>query len=230
MMKKNLSQIFYRRFLLLLLVVGVPVSFYLFKPQRPQRSTASETEAVPYDSTSTESDLSEVSPEDFQKAFKYQILKAVIKDETPNFTSLRLGLFYLKNEQGKKVSVCEEYPTMDVVFAAEGIAVSGEIPKMIVRGPCYPTPNGKHIGGLPIPWAMILKSPVSQRDFTTSLPGRTDNVRIFILNVVESWPTEWNWIGVKFYGQDPQKTLELNGYEVISVLGQPLMIEAPTTE
>lgn len=79
-------------------------------------------------------DLSELDKGEFQKAFKYQLMAGLQVIETPHGYGLRLGHF-LTTREGAKIFACEKYPELELIFSAEGIAISGEIPKMVVHGP-----------------------------------------------------------------------------------------------
>lgn len=219
-----------RMIILLLIVAAVPLSIYLLEKNIPQRHVASDESDLQNSYSGSEHDLSQASPTEFKKAFKYQILKDASLQQTSVGPGLRLGLFLLKNSDGNRVFVCDEYPTIDLYFAAEGIANSGEVPHMIVRGPCLTDEDQKHIGTLPIPFESILKRPLDQIQFKANLPNSREQVSVYFYNVAGFWPTEWTWVGVKLYGKDPQNTLQINGYEVISVLGEPLILKASSNE
>ncbi|WII72094.1 hypothetical protein QJS83_16655 [Bdellovibrio sp. 22V] len=226
MKKKTPLQKTSRMMSLILLLAALPFALMtLEKKLSPLRKVASDGSSNSSEMT-VEHDLSEASPEEFKKAFKYQVLKDAHPIETSEGPGVVLGSFLLKNADGAKVFVCEEYPTVDLIFAAEGVAFSGEIPQMVVRTPCLISEDQHHLEAAAIPFATILKSPLQQFEFTASVPGSREQGKVFFRNVVEFWPTEWTWIGVKFYGKNPENTLSINGYEVISVLGQPLILKA----
>ncbi|WP_373998724.1 hypothetical protein [Bdellovibrio bacteriovorus] len=223
--KTNLQKMS-RMISLVLLMAALPFGVLLLNKKVNQlRGVASSEEGAAVNATTFDYDLTEASPEQFKKAFKYQVLKEASVISTPQGPAMRLGLFLMKNEAGSKVFACEQYPTVDLIFAAEGIAFSGEIPQMIVRVPCTVAADQRHIDTLPIPFAKIIKSPTSQYEFSTSAEGSREEGKIFFRHVVEFWPTEWTWTGVKFYGVNPEDTLQINGYEVISVLGEPLILK-----
>lgn len=216
-------------FLLLLIVTVVPLALFVIDHQFARRTPASENNGDSLTSTN-DHDLSEATPEEFKKAFKYQILKEAKLQMSSEGPGLQLGSFLLKNSEGNKVFVCEEYPTMDLIFAADGVAHSGEIPHMIVRGPCLTDADQRHIEALSIPLEKILKGALTQKEFTFDLPDSREKIHIYFRYVVESWPTEWSWVGVKLYGKKPDETLQINGYEIISVLGEPLVLPVTPNE
>ncbi|KYG66945.1 hypothetical protein AZI86_07940 [Bdellovibrio bacteriovorus] len=214
-----------RTFLVILALALLPIGlFILDKKLGEKRGVANDTSSS--ESTHSEYDLSDSSPEEFKKAFKYQMLKNASLDQTSAGPGITLGLFLVKDEDGKTVNVCEKYPTIDFVFKAEGVAFSGAIPTLIVRGPCLVASDQRTLESLPIPFSKILRSPLTQIEFAGEIPGRSEKSKIFVKNVVEFWPTDWNWVGVTLYGDVEEPSLNINGYEIISVLGQPVLIQA----
>lgn len=213
----------FRVILAILFLAVLPYSAHLlnknYSSPRGPASTSSLEEAI----ANASFDLSETAPEDFKKAFKYQILKDVSVQKTDQGFQLFLGLFLIKNEKGEPVFVCDQYPTLDLIFAADGVAISGEIPHMIVRTDCLVAYDQKHIESYPIPLDRIVKSPLSHEFVIQSLNSPKDG-RVYFRNVVDSWPTDWNLVGIKLYGKNSANVLEINGYEVISVLGEPVTI------
>lgn len=189
----------------------------------PQRKIASES--APGQAVNIDNDISSLPPKEFKKAFKYEVLKNVKIEKDQHGTGLSFGSFFLLDNNGSRVPVCDQYPYMDQIFTADGIAFSGEVPQMVVRGPCVVSEDQKHIEALPIPFYEILNSSPQQYEFHSLLRGQ-NKVQIYFRNVVGFWPTEWSWSGVTFYHKDPQVKIKINGYEVISVLGTPLIINA----
>lgn len=226
-MKRNKSplQKMIRMLSLILALAALPLGMHLLNNKlSPSRKVASEGGLSSVGLQDDTFDLSEASPAEFRKAFKYQMLKNVELVQLPEGPGLKLGLFLLKNASGAKVFVCDQYPTMDLHFMAEGVAISGEVPRMILRVPCIVSDDQKHIAAFPIPFDKIFSSPVSQYEFEVSAPGLRETGKIYFRSVADFWPTDWAWTGVKLYGRDPSDTLEINSYEVLSVLGEPLIM------
>jgi hypothetical protein len=175
-------------------------------------------------------DLSLLDQKEFMKAFKYQMLGESLVISTPDSQGVRLGHFIMSDSDGKAVFACEKFGFVELIYSAEGIAISGEIPKMIVRGPCNESDDQKTIEALMIPFQEILKAPLNQAQFRFPIAGRRDNISLFFTNVVEKWPTLWNLTGVKLYSDKSSETLEINGYEIISVMGEPMTLNFQVSE
>ncbi|MGZ3769432.1 MAG: hypothetical protein ACXVCP_12985 [Bdellovibrio sp.] len=221
MKNKNYGPHFLRMLTVVLLLAAFPFFIVtLSKKASTERHLASDNMV----NIDREHDLSNLSPEEFGKAFKYEILRGAFTEENQFGTGLRLGLFYLQDSQKQKRSVCDIYPVMDLLFTADGIAVSGEVPQMIVRGPCALSEDQSYIKALPVPFKEILSA--SPQQFVFESTPANNGTKIFFRNVLGSWPSEWTWTGVVLYEKDSQKQLQINGYEIISVLGAPLILKA----
>jgi hypothetical protein len=80
---------------------------------------------------------------------------------------------------------------LQLTFAAEGVAHSGEIPTKTIKAACRVAGDQLHLEGI-------------------------------LIELPEEEGAQWNWVGLKLIGQDANDFLEINGYEIISVLGAPL--------
>ena len=135
-------------------------------------------------------DLSDSSPKEFKTAFKYQMLKGASVTDFSDGKKLILGAFLMRDGTGNKVTVCENYPTIELTFTADGVAISGEPLTHTITAACKVDAANLHLEGINI-------------DLPQSAPS-------------------WNWTNIKLIGHEAKDTLEINGYEIISVLGQPL--------
>lgn len=230
MNKKKSIRFSFRMLTVVLLLAALPFAVLVLNNKiGSQRNIASDSSIET--TTDTEVDISNLPPDEFVKTFKYAVLKAVSVEKTQTSegqefdSGIRLGLLFIKDSEGNRVSICDQYPYVDLTFAAEGVAFSGEVPLMIVRGPCIKSPDSRYIEALSIPFDEILKSSTQNFEFH-SLMGSEHKVQIYFRNVLGTWPTEWNWTGVTFYQKNSNSKIEINGYETISVLGAPLILKA----
>lgn len=213
------------RTLVLAAALALPLSIYLIEKKMFGSRFIASTEDRTEPQGTAENDLSEIAPADFQKAFKYQVLKSVFIEKSSAGSGISIGNFIIRDKDRNKIFACDKYKTIDFIFAAEGMAFSGEIPKMLVRGRCLVNSDQTHIEALPIPFAQILKSPLTQDSFSNETPGSNEVVSIYFKNVTDFWPTEWTWIGLTLHSEDSNETLNITGYEIISVLGNPVIIK-----
>lgn len=173
-----------------LILLAFPIAItYLNNRMSSSRKIASTEQEAQMDTALASADLSGSNPTTFQKAFKYQLLKDAKVTDFSDGKRLHLGHFFMADQDGAKVSVCQRYPYIELTFSAEGVAVSGDIPHTVVQGHCSIAPDGLHLDGVKV-----------------ELPAGY----------------EWVWTGIKLYSRDKSDYLEVNGYEIISVLGSPL--------
>lgn len=175
-------------------------------------------------SSVSEKDLSKLDAEEFARAFKYSLINPLSLVRGNGQMGVQLGNFYIKGTDQQKIFVCAKYNYIELVFQADGIAVSGEIPRMVIRGPCTNAQDMNFIQALPIPYQEVLKAPVSQTQFRLPIADSNDSVQINFHYVVEQWPTDWNLVGVRLYSDYSSEILSLNGYEIIAIRGQPFVL------
>lgn len=193
----------------------------LVKPA--SRRVASTHDSTPKSSTQ-DIDFSELSATEFARAFKYQLISSSHIEQDSENTGIAFGSFYILGSNKQKNFVCTKFFSIELIFEAEGIAVSGAIPQMIVQGPCLTSADTTSIEALPIFYKKILSSAVSQKSFQESLKDSNETVSIQFKDVVEQWPLDWNLVSVKLSTSETDEILAVNGYEIIAILGAPLSI------
>lgn len=169
-------------------------------------------------------DLSDLQGAEFMKAFKYALVQNTHAMDDDSVIQFTFGNFLVAGSDGQKVFVCNKFPYIELSFVADGMAYSGEPPRVIVRGLCETAEENIFIHPLKIPYRDILGLPVSQQEFIPKESEPPQRISIQFRNISEQWPRQWNLVGIKLY--DAQgKSLSLDGYEIISILGQPLTME-----
>lgn len=168
-------------------------------------------------------DLSQSTGPTFQKAFKYQTLKNAHLQKNSDSSTIQIGLFLVQDDQGKAVPMCEKYQTIDYIFSADGVAVSGKLPTMILRVPCVVDFDNRHTAAFKIPFSDIFQGPLHPNTIKVSNSVTQEQGSLFIYNELSEWPQDWVWTGLKLYGKDGE-ILSVNGYEIISVIGEPPFI------
>lgn len=210
---------------ILLLALGLLVDNSLFSSQvKRVRAIASSTENSAYQGSDS-NDLSQASPKEFRTAFKYSLITPIELREDQGSQFIRLGNFMMAGTDGQKVFVCNRYPTLVLTFEADGIASAGDIPRMETSFPCRVGEDTNMLEPLVIPYEMILRSPLTQKDFTTSQEGSYAQSFVHFHNVYGEWPTQWNLVKVALYSEDEKDSLEVTGYEVIAILGQSFSLQ-----
>lgn len=224
MMSKKLKKIILLSFLLL----GIALTYFIDLKSPHHRQVASEQDAELQ--TQDLFDLSESTGDTFHKAFKYQTLKNAIISKQNSLMSLQIGLFLIKGADNKPVPMCENYPTIDFVFSAEGVAIAGVKPSIVMRIPCEVDFSKKHTTPFQINFTDLFAQKPDITEFKIKSATSETSGTLFINNSLGEWPTDWIWSGVRLYGKDGEN-LNISGYEIISVLGNvPYVHELTLTE
>ena len=220
-----------RLMMMVLALTALPFGLKYLEKKFNSRMIASHEEQTTRGPASVDRfDLSLLDETEFKKAFKYQMLSEATIITTPQTQGVRLGHFLMSGAGTQSVFACERFPFIELTFKAEGVAFSGEIPTMTVRGPCIDSNDHKTIEALMIPFSEILTAPLTQTFFRFPIPEFRQNVAVVFAHVVEHWPTQWNLIGIKLYSEDSPESLNITGYEVISVMGSPLTLDFKANE
>lgn len=206
----------------ILLGLSLLIDNSFFRPSA-RRVASSTHDSTPLNSAQN-NDLSELDAVEFSKAFKYHLLGTSRLVKSSLKSGVAFGNFYIRGSEGQKNFVCSKYTNLELTFEAEGVAISGSIPKMVVRGPCLNATDFSTIEPLLVPYRKILASPITQRSFQENLPESSEKIQVDFIGVVEQWPTQWNL--VKLQMQSPEgDTLTVNGYEIIAIVGEPITLD-----
>lgn len=220
---------------IVVLVVGLFIGDHLFLHNR---NIASVTGAVTTISGKTYFDLTEVPESEFNVGFKTALVSGLSVEKTATTMGLSWGQFMVKNESGGKVYACDKYPFLEMELKAEGVAHSGEIPSLIIRGPCMTSDDGKKILALPLPLAHLLERLSAQPEVKVNLGSSREGFQgegskgegftISAKNLFRPGPRYWNVTGLKLYND--HESLVLDGYEMISLLDQALTLDFAVAE
>ncbi|MCB0370016.1 MAG: hypothetical protein KDD45_11480 [Bdellovibrionales bacterium] len=134
---------------------------------------------------------------------------------------LSLGNFAFKADNGQDFFSCQYFSKIIMVFEAEGVAVSGSKPTMEVAGPCQSSEDLTKISALMIPMSKLMLEKPQDGDINFN----EASLSLHFLNLPDSWPTQWNLIGIRMESQQQQFIIDRN--EIAQIIGQQLLI---TTE
>jgi hypothetical protein len=208
--------------LALLLIGGLYLGDHFFL--QPQKRGLASLNGVVADVNGVDHfDLSELSGRDFQKAFKIALVQGLQVQKNSQGLGLALGLFFVQGGNGSKVYACDKYPNIEITLKAEGVANSGNIPTMSIRGPCLASDDGLKIQALAIPLRDLYKNLRDNSMWRVPLGNRGDSFMISAQHLYNEWPIYWNLVEIKLYND--QESLEIDGYEIISLLDQPLTLD-----
>ncbi|MCB0363966.1 MAG: hypothetical protein H6624_13110 [Bdellovibrionaceae bacterium] len=111
---------------------------------------------------------------------------------------VELGHFITRGEAGGKQFACHAYDRVELTFYAEGMAIAGEKPLMIVEADCRIGDDINRISAIPIPVSKILQENPGELE----LQYMEENpVLIRFDHVAGQWPREWTLFSVKLYNQ-----------------------------
>lgn len=168
-------------------------------------------------------DLSELSGSAFLKSAKIAMSQGLQVQRGAATAGLTIGNFLVKNPSGSKVYACEVFPNVEIALQADGVAYSGNIPTIIVRGPCVNSDDGQLISALPIPLKGLYQSVRNNPMLKVPLGDRGESFLVSAQFLYNEWPVSWNVIGVKL--SNDQESIEMDGYEIISLLDRPLTLD-----
>jgi len=169
-------------------------------------------------------DLSELSEHEFSRAFKSVTIHGLKVERDSGRVGIALGLFQVKSDAGAKVYACEKYPNLEIILQADGVANSGNIPTLTVRGPCIASDDGTHILPLEIPLKGLHQKLRENPNYQIPMGDRGESFVISAQDLYSDyWPSDWNVVGIKLSNE--KEVLEIDGYEIISLLDQPLTLD-----
>lgn len=163
-------------------------------------------------------DITHLHGSSLQTAVKERLLGGLETFKDEQGFGIGLGHFAFSLDSGEKILGCRAYQKVTLSFEAEGVAVNGEKPTMVVEGRCEYSADLTKINPLWIPVARIFGEKPSEGEFNDY--GRP--VQLKFNNIADHWPRQWVLVGMTVQGDKGQ--IEINKYEVGQILGKPFLI------
>ncbi|MCH2533474.1 MAG: hypothetical protein MK008_03425 [Bdellovibrionales bacterium] len=167
-------------------------------------------------------DLTRLQGYSLEMAQKKQLIKAHRLQDLNGEISFQLGNFVYEPSEGTQAFICNEYDEIELVFLAEGMAVSGTRPKMTIVSKCMVDGNSTYLSPIFIPYETILsfKAEDQRFDYYTQY-----NADILFTNVSMVWPTSWSLDSVRIYNSHTlREGVYIQNSEIIEFNGHPLVI------
>lgn len=124
-----------------------------------------------------------------------------------------LGNFAMKTEGGQRQLACDSFNQVEIVLEAEGVAVSGEKPTIVVRSPCNYTSD--HIDQIAPIWIPLNKF---RQEKPTHFTETTENeVRYSFRSMGHDWPEQWNVASVRLLNEDENRELAVGQGEILKM-------------
>lgn len=89
--------------------------------------------------------------------------------------------------EGFSAALCKTYPTVELDFVADGVAVAGEFPHMTIKAPCEAGQDPSEMASIILPVERILAEKPRNAEF--HFDGFTS--RFAFSNSSDSWPHTW---------------------------------------
>lgn len=195
-----------------MMIVGLVVFKKIHRQGRMVSSDESE-EVIPL---GVEFDLTHYDGISLSKRIKYRLFENIRWTSDNNDHRLILGNAQFKTSREKTITLCEAYSMIELVFKAEGIAIAGDAPKIILRVPCQSQPGSEFLDPIRIPWKKIKALSPKDRNY------KDYEVTLFFRSLDDFWPLEWNLHEMRLYPPDGSASFLATGYDVIAIYGQPL--------
>ena len=167
-------------------------------------------------------DFSKLSGPAFEIAGQKRLLRDMKVTLQGEKVGIELGHFVVKGEDGNKTFACEFYDRVQFEFIGEGVAESGELPQMVLEGPCE---ISKNINRMEPVWLPIEKM---RKLSPANLKGHffaDEKVSISLNHVSYAWPPSWRLRGLKIFNQvNTQRVLEVNAQKIDEYVSDPFIL------
>lgn len=162
------------------------------------------------------SDLTQLRGEELIFAMKDQVVSYLnTYTSSDQLISIQVGHFYFVDSSNTKLSMCDAFPVMRLTFEAEGVALSGERPSMVVEGDCELQANGSFmVRPLNIPFKNFMSKTPFEGEYQES------DVSIKFSNTPDEWPVFWVLKDVTLISKN-EGDLLIDRNDISKILGRP---------
>lgn len=169
-------------------------------------------------------DVSNLRGADFRIASRDRLLSDAKLLSEGNMVGIQLGHFITKKVDGSKQFACQAYQRIRLIYQAEGMAESGEIPEMTIEGACQMSrDNINAIAPLWVPRQKLF----SQRPHNFEVEYEENDARMLFRfdHMGSQWPQQWILQTVTLFDPDTVKnSLEFSASEVASLRPKQLTL------
>jgi hypothetical protein len=167
-------------------------------------------------------DFAELKGSALEYASKERLIKKARIISESGFVGIQLGHYLTRDNNGSKAFACQMFDRVEVEFEADGFAVNGERPSLIVSGACVASADINTIEPLWIPIARIMADQSGDSEYEFREKG---TVSIRLNNIGEEWPLYWTLTGVKLYDSNGQNgKVEIDLSEIKTILNKPVQM------
>jgi hypothetical protein len=162
-------------------------------------------------------DVSNLKGSDLRIASRDRLLSDAHLLFKSGMTGIELGHFITKNQDGVRQFACQMYQRVQLVFQAEGMAESGEIPTMNIEGPCLmSSADINHMSPIWIPYKNFLAQ--RPHDFAVDYEEDDERLTFSFRNMGSEWPDTWALHKITLIETDQTTNgLEFSSQEIRSI-------------
>jgi hypothetical protein len=170
-------------------------------------------------------DFSAYQGKTLMDAAKQRILDGLNVNRDSQSNSVQLGNFVLLNDQNQKDFVCGLYNHITLSFEAEGVAVSGEKPTLIIDAPCVVGTDINNLAPIKIPYQQIKAQNPKSHDLSVQQDGG-GLLHIQSGNNSESWPNQWSLTQINLTQDSvPSRILNINQQDIKGYANKPVLMK-----
>lgn len=159
-------------------------------------------------------DISSLKGSDLRIASRDRLLSDARIFKKNGATAIELGHFITKTMEGSKQFACRTYQRIRLVYQAEGLAESGETPKMVVEGPCQMSADINRIAPLWVPEQKIRAN--KPHDFQIDYEEQDVQMSFRFESMGSEWPAMWSLRSAMLFDPDqPTAKLEFTPQEMV---------------
>lgn len=184
-----------------------------FKAEKGPRKPAAFDQAM---------DLTKLEGYRLEMAQKKQLIAVHKVEARGKEISIQFGNFVYQPREGQTSFVCDEYDEIKLLFAAEGMAVSGSKPLMQITSKCLIDGDRTYLSPIYIPVNKILSTRATDQSFDYYTKY---NAEIKFSNVSMVWPQSWSLEEVKIYNSHTLDAgITIDKTEILEINIQPIVI------
>lgn len=157
--------------------------------------------------------LSDFSPLDgrrLHQAVEKQLLAGVQFLKKDGQIGVAIGHFLTKNDQGRREFACRVqsrpgvFDQMELTFVGQGISENGEVPKLVVEGPCVSANDLTQTSPLWIPLHQLYTDNIKE----LQLWHNQEPTNVNLVDMTSEWPKTWTLERVKLFNSaEPDQAL-----------------------
>lgn len=167
-------------------------------------------------------DFSKLESGDLEAASRKRLLRGSHLIARKNRIGITLGHFIMRDESGQSVMACDYYDKIQMDFEAEGMAVSGDRPRMTIEAPCSAGEDQSVTRTIWLPLDEILANPPADGDISIL---QEMNLVLSFKNLDFMWPEHWVLSKVRLLNQaNNKRELLIEREEIYRISDVPMTL------